>query len=90
LNYLRKVVTIEPMLDVDHQMFATWIRSIRPEYVWLGINSKPESVALPEPAPEKVQKLVELRSKVGRRNLVQADAWLDDLILAVTDAAIRE
>jgi protein gp37 len=55
LKYPRKVVTIEPMLDFDHKTFANWICSIRPEYVWLGFNSKPESVALPEPTPEKVR-----------------------------------
>jgi len=51
------VVTIEPVLDFDLRIFASWIRSIRPEYVWLGFNSKPESVALPEPSEYKVQKL---------------------------------
>ncbi len=65
LKYPRKVVTIEPMLDFDHQTFAKWIRSIRPEYVWLGFNSKPESVALPEPTPEKVQKFAGLLKKAG-------------------------
>jgi hypothetical protein len=65
LKYPRKVVTIQPMLDFDHNPFADWICSIRPEYVWLGFNSKPESVALPEPTPEKVQKFAGLLRKAG-------------------------
>lgn len=59
LDYPRKVVTIEPILDFDLATFAVWIRSIRPEYVWIGFNSKPESVQLPEPSEDKVQKLIQ-------------------------------
>jgi DNA repair photolyase len=74
LKYPRKVVTIEPVLDFDLKTFVAWIRSIRPEYVWLGFNSKPESVRLPEPSEEKVQKLasrlrgagIEVRGKTLR------------------------
>jgi len=74
LKYPRKVVTIEPVLDFDLTTFAAWIRSIRPEYVWLGFNSKPESMTLPEPSEEKVQKLarrlldagIEVRGKTLR------------------------
>jgi hypothetical protein len=59
LDYPRKVVTIEPVLDFDLRIFATWIRNIRPEYVWIGFNSKPKSVTLPEPLEDKVQKLID-------------------------------
>jgi DNA repair photolyase len=55
LDYPRKVVTVEPLLDFDLDIFASWIENISPEYVWLGFNSKPESVALPEPSEEKAQ-----------------------------------
>jgi hypothetical protein len=53
------------MLDFDHKPFADWICSIRPEYVWLGFNSKPGSVALSEPTPEEVQKFAGLLRKEG-------------------------
>ena len=74
LDYARKVVTIEPVLDFDLATFAGWIRSIHPEYVWLGFNSRPESVKLTEPTEEKVQKLanrlldagIEIRGKTLR------------------------
>ena len=59
LDYPRKVVTIEPILDFDLRIFAAWIRNIHPEYVWIGFNSKPESVTLPEPSEDKVQKLIQ-------------------------------
>ena len=59
LKYPRKVVTIEPMLDFDLKVFAKWMLDLHPEYVWLGFNSKPESVKLPEPSEKKVQKFME-------------------------------
>ena len=58
LDYPRKVVTIEPVMDFDLRTFVAWIRSIRPEYVWVGYNSKPESVTLPEPSEDKLQAFV--------------------------------
>jgi hypothetical protein len=65
LDYPRKVVTIEPVLDFDLRPFSAWIPRIRPEYVWLGFNSKPESVALPEPSENKVQKLANRLLEAG-------------------------
>jgi len=55
LDYPRKVVTIEPVMDFDHEVFLEWIRQINPEYVYLGFNSKPKAVQLPEPSGEKLQ-----------------------------------
>jgi hypothetical protein len=65
LNFHRKVVTIEPLLDFDLRTFAAWIRSIQPEYVYLGFNSKPTSVTLPEPSEVKVQRFVDRLSDAG-------------------------
>ncbi|MFC1596747.1 hypothetical protein ACFL5Q_02265 [Planctomycetota bacterium] len=65
LDYPRKVVTIEPVMDFDLREFAGWIRSLRPEYVWLGFNSKAESVTIPEPSPEKVLKLMQMLTHAG-------------------------
>jgi hypothetical protein len=55
LDYPRKVVTIEPVLDFDTEVFADWIARIKPEYVWLGLNSRNAEVRLPEPSPEKLK-----------------------------------
>ncbi len=65
LSYLRKVVTVEPVLDFDLGAFVDWVRSIRPEYVWLGFNSKPQSVKLPEPSETKVQRFAEQLLEAG-------------------------
>lgn len=59
LKYPRKVITIEPVIEFDLRTFVSWIRSIRPEYVWLGFNSQPDAVTLPEPPEAKVQKLAD-------------------------------
>jgi hypothetical protein len=53
LQFPRKVVTIEPVMDYDLDVFTTWIKKINPEYVWLGYNSKPGCVKLPEPSYKK-------------------------------------
>lgn len=55
LDYPRKVVTIEPVMDFDVKTFAAWIIRIKPEYVWLGLNSRNARLKLPEPSPEKLR-----------------------------------
>jgi hypothetical protein len=65
LDFLRKFVTIEPLLDFDLRTFAAWIGSIQPESVYLGFNSRPESVTLPEPSEDKVQRLLDRLLKTG-------------------------
>jgi hypothetical protein len=58
LDYPRKVVTIEPVMDFDEDVFPRWIVDLAPEYVWLGLNSKPEAIVLPEPSVKKLRGLV--------------------------------
>jgi len=52
LNWDRKVLTIEPILEFDHDIFLSWIKDVNPEAIWIGYNSKPKSVQLPEPPKE--------------------------------------
>ena len=67
LDYPRKVVTIEPMMDMDPEILATWMNLLKKqgslEYVWLGYDSK--GCGLPEPSTKKAQKLVKLLQKNG-------------------------
>ena len=58
LKYPRKVVTVEPIMDFDEDVFPQWIIDLEPEYVWLGLNSRPKAVQLPEPSPQKLRELV--------------------------------
>jgi hypothetical protein len=60
LSYPRKVVTIEPVLDFDPDIFLRWIVGLNPEYVWLGFNSRPKQVVLPEPDNEKLQRFIKM------------------------------
>jgi len=59
LAYQRKVVTIEPVMNFDLEVFLDWIVELDPEYVWLGYNSRPKQVTLPEPSKKKMRKLIE-------------------------------
>ena len=65
LDYSRKVVTIEPIMDFDIDIFTEWIKNIKPEYVWIGYNSRPKEVQLPEPSKEKVEQFISLLEKEG-------------------------
>lgn len=58
LNYPRKVVTIEPIMDFDLDIFSTWILNIKPEYVWMGFNTRRKQISLIEPDKNKVKKLI--------------------------------
>lgn len=53
LDYPRKIVTIESVMDFDVDIFASWIVNIAPELVYLGFNSRTKP-KLPEPAPPKL------------------------------------
>jgi hypothetical protein len=54
LDHPRKIVTVEPVMDFGVDEFADWIERIRPELVYLGFNSHPRQVPLPEPTAEKL------------------------------------
>ncbi len=65
LKYPRKVVTIEPVMEFDFDIFIDWILGIDPEYVWIGYNSKPKAVKLPEPSKEKLRSFIDLLRSYG-------------------------
>ena len=46
-------------MDFDVDVFSGWILNIRPEYVWLGLNSK-KKPQLPEPSVEKLTAFAEI------------------------------
>ncbi len=60
LNYPRKVLTIEPVLDFDLEIFSRWILDLNPEYIWIGYNSRPKQVNLPEPGKDKLLELINI------------------------------
>jgi hypothetical protein len=76
LDYSRKVVTIEPVMDFDLYEFLDWIFQLSEqgtlEYVWFGFDSK--NCGLPEPTIDNAQKfvnalqdeLIEVRGKTLR------------------------
>jgi hypothetical protein len=65
LNYSRKVITVEPILDFDLNPFYEMIVEAEPEYVWLGYNSKPNLINLPEPSVKKVNQLIKQLESSG-------------------------
>ena len=69
LDYPRKVVTIEPVMDFDLDEFLEWMLKLKDQeslrYVWFGYNSNPDKVQLPEPSEEKSQEFVNLLMAAG-------------------------
>ena len=67
LEYSRKVVTIEPVMDFDLEIFLTWMQLLKDqgtlEYVWFGFDSK--NCGLPEPSINKAQDFVDLLQEAG-------------------------
>ena len=60
LNYPQKVLTIEPVLDFDLEIFSQWILDLNPEYVWIGYNSRPKQINLPEPSKDKLVEVIKI------------------------------
>lgn len=65
LEYRRKVITIEPLMDFDPETFLSWVKAIAPEYVWIGFNSRPKQVRLPEPSTVKVAEFLGMLKTAG-------------------------
>lgn len=59
----RTFITIEPVLDFDVDILASWIDRIRPEFLNLGADSKGHG--LPEPTVSKIHALVDKLKEYG-------------------------
>jgi len=57
IDYPKKIITIEPIMKFSNN-FGKKIIDINPEYTWMGFNSKPKQVNLPEPSENEVKKLI--------------------------------
>ncbi|MDA3896063.1 MAG: hypothetical protein PF482_07950, partial [Desulfobacteraceae bacterium] len=57
LNHGRKILTIEPVIAFDLDIFLEMIKGVNPEKVWLGINSREKQVELPEPTETQFKEL---------------------------------
>jgi len=69
LDYPRKVLTIEPILDFDIDIFTDWVKQLHDqgylEYVWIGYNSKKNQVTLPDPDMTKVVDFIRNMKQIG-------------------------
>lgn len=67
LDYPRKVLTIEPVMDFDHDQMVRMVLDLKEQgsllYVWFGYDSK--NCKLPEPSTEKAQRFVDALKGYG-------------------------
>ena len=61
----RKMITVEPVMDFDIDIFLQWIRTINPEQVNIGADSGGNN--LPEPSPEKLRKFIQALQAGGTK-----------------------
>lgn len=59
----RRMVSIEPILAFDPKIMLGWIRSIQPEFVSIGADSK-HTIGLSEPTSEQIKYLIEELNKI--------------------------
>lgn len=64
---LKTYVTIEPIIDFDLNILVEFVQMCNPKQVNIGADSKGHN--LPEPSPEKIEKLVESLEKFTRVEL---------------------
>ena len=57
LEGVKKMVSLEPIMDFDPDTLLSWIDMIKPDFVSIGADSKGHQ--LPEPPATKIQYLVE-------------------------------
>jgi len=69
LKWDKKIVTIEPIMDFDLDLFSKMIISINPQAVFIGYNSHPKSVPLPEPTWDKFIALWRILRRNGMKVL---------------------
>lgn len=76
VEHPRKGLTLEPLMDFDLEEMINRIWKIRPEVVWVGYNSRPKQVQLPEPPLSKTLELIDELKKfttVRTKTLREAD-----------------
>jgi len=65
LQHPRKLITVEPILDFDLEIFATMIINIKPWRVYIGYDSHPKENKLQEPPLAKADALYNLLKEKG-------------------------
>lgn len=64
---IKTMISIEPIMEFRLDKLVEWIKCLKPKYVSIGADSK--GCRLPEPGPEKVQKLIEELKKITKVKL---------------------
>ena len=81
IDTTRKYVTIEPIMKFDMVMMVSWIRNIKPEFVYVGYNSRDsKNKHLPEPSLANTEVLISELEKITevRRKLIRKAWWEND------------
>lgn len=70
LEFDKKVITIEPILKFDHDIFVSWLKELNPERIYLGFDTKKSNLL--EPTLQEAMKFyneLKLITKVKLKNM---------------------
>jgi DNA repair photolyase len=75
VKHARKYVTIEPIMNFEMDMMVQWIKTIQPEFVYIGYDN--HNHHLPEPSLENTLKLIEELEKFTevRKKTIRKAWW---------------
>ena len=59
IDWHKKIITIEPVMQFDLDVMTEWVAQVQPVKVYIGYNSRPKQVQLPEPSFNKFKELCE-------------------------------
>jgi len=78
LDFPRKFLSIEPIMDFDLLALFEWIKDINPEYCEIGYDNYHNR--LPEPSIRKTRRLISLKRRVGidTREKTIRKAWWEE------------
>jgi len=66
-------ITIEPILDFDFSIFSSTLIACRPNFIYIGMDSK--KCGLPEPGKNKIKELIDVLRKSGLNVRIKDNLW---------------
>jgi len=58
LDYERKVITVEPIMEFNRSFAFQLSKVPNLEYIWVGYNTRPDEVSLPEPSKKELSRFL--------------------------------
>jgi len=64
IDHSRKFVTMEPLYEFHLQSMVSWVKQLKPEFVYIGYANNYETDLMKEPTPDETQELIAELEKI--------------------------